>query len=210
MDMERFVPAALLLLLAAPAESIGQQFVNWTDSSGGTINGSAVTLANLAADPRPSLSNYDLTDTPYLAMPGAGDQVAVNYLCTDDWTLTFAQPQSDVRLYAIAWRGSDGGVSPVQYAFSGPFTIESGFTGASVAGTTLSLPDGDFYDGILHFSGSFSSLSVASNANLENAQATTFGAATLPEPSLVAASVIILAMRSRSRRRTRVSTGEIP
>ena len=208
--MGRFVHFVVLLLLAAPAEAIGQQFVNWTDSSSGTINGSTVALANLATDPPPSLSEYDLTDTPYLPMPGAGDQLAVNYLCTDDWTLTFAQPQSDVRLYAIAWRGSDGGISPVQYGFSRAFTVESGFTGASVAGTTLVLPDGNFYDGILHFGGSFSSLSVISNASLNNAQAVTFGAATLPEPSLVPALGILLAMRSRSPRKTRLSTGETP
>jgi hypothetical protein len=90
---------------------------------------------------------------------------------------------SDVKLYAIAWRGVDGGATPVQYAFNRPFTILSGFAGAAVAGNTLSLPDGNFYDGILQFNGTFNSLNVTSNATLDNAQAMTFYAASVPEPS---------------------------
>jgi hypothetical protein len=91
-----------------------------------------------------------------------------------------------VKLFAIAWRGV-GGIDPpsaVQYTFDHPFSVLSGFDGANVVGTTLSPPDGSFYDGILQFSGTFNSLAVTTNATLENGQAMTFDADEAPEPAL--------------------------
>jgi hypothetical protein len=198
----------IAMLLAAPLHAAGApEFADWTDTAHGTLSSSSFTMTDLSDSEQKSLSAYDLTDTPFLASPGAGDQEALNYLCLDDWTVTFGQAMSDLRLYAIAWRGVDGGVtSSVHYTFNHPVTIESGFTGASLAGSTLTLPDGDFYDGILRFTGSFNSLTVTSDATLNNAQAMTFSAAALPEPSTTATlalAAVAAASTFRTRRQSR-------
>ena len=199
--MNRLVIAILPLL--SLTTTLRAQFIDWADTSGGALAGSTITITNLTPGPELSLSNYDLTDTPYLAWPGAGDQQCLNFLCTDDWQASFDQPLTNFKLYAISWRGSDGGVSPVQYTFNRSFSILSGFTGATIAGNTLSLPDGDFYDGILQFNGTFSSLTINSNATLENAQAMTFHASPVPEPETFLVISLGLGMQLMTLRRSR-------
>ena len=122
---------------------------------------------------------------------------------TGDWLASFSQAVSDFKLFAIAWRGVGGGDgASVQYTFDRSFSILGGFAGASVAGNTLSLPDGNLYDGILQFNGTFSSLSIASDATLQNAQAMTFYAANVPEPPTallggMGAAVLLHGLRRR-------------
>jgi hypothetical protein len=193
------IPSALIALLVTLG-SVRGAFIDWSTISAGSIGPVGVTLTGLTDGPELSLSPSDLTDTAFIAFPGAGDQECLNLLCSDGWTATFDQPLTNFKLYAVLWRGADGGVNPVQYTFNRSFSILSGFTGASEAGNTLSLPDGDFYDGILQFTGTFSSLTVTSNATLENAQAMTFNADPVPEPTMMIIATMIITVAIRARR----------
>ncbi len=180
-----FLAVTGISLVAAPR--VRADFANWTDTTSATISTVTVTLSGLTND-QLSLSPFDLTTPDYSAAPGSDSQNALNYLGSDKWTATFSQPLTNFKLYTIFWRGDDAGVDPVTYTFDKPFTILSGLVGASVAGNTLSLPDGSLYEGIIGFSGSISSLSVTStNIPLDfqdgSGQAMTLNANPVPEPA---------------------------
>jgi len=90
------------------------------------------------------------------------------------------------------------------YSFSHPFSIASGLAGASVAGNTLALRDDadfGFYNGVLYFPGTFSSLSVAASAPFASGQIVTFAAdVAVAEPSapiLLSAAIGVLALTPR-------------
>jgi hypothetical protein len=74
----------IIVAILTTAAGARAEFINWTSPSGGQIGAVDVSLNDLTEGPELSLSAYDLTDTPFLAWPGAGDQQCLNFLCADD------------------------------------------------------------------------------------------------------------------------------
>ena len=190
--------------LAAPV------IANWTNSTTGSLAGVNFTTSGFGG---PFLG---LISRSYLGPNFSGGPFftaqALQYSATDNWTITFASPLSNLQVYVDVWRGDyntgiNDGVS--LYAFNRPFAILSGMTGASITGNTLQLPDaGDFtfYNGIISFTGPVTSLSVSATAFNNSGQILTFATnTTTPEPSSVGLVLVCFIIGgSVNRRRKRL------
>lgn len=171
--------------------------VDWTTITSGTIANINVTTTGFSfpSPTSPSVENYSFIGSNFSTAPLSNVDTIYNYLSTDDWTATFDSPLSDLLIYGYSWRGTTSVHNvdpPTSYTFNLPFTILSGFNGAIVNGNTLTLPDnGYFYEGILEFSGSITTLSVVSDSEGPGAgqlltfATTTVPATDVPEPSAV-------------------------
>lgn len=167
---------------------------DWLTISAGTLNGVPYTSSGLGS--YWGLSSRDYSGPDFSAAP-VGPAEALEYSPGSDWSVTFGSPVTGLLLIVDLWRGNYRAdvVDPTStYAFDHPFSIASGLGGASILGNTLSLPDrGDtlsFYNGVLFFPGSLSSLSVDATAPYPYAQILTFAVETAPVPE--PASLLLL------------------
>jgi hypothetical protein len=198
----RLGAAAAALAVSFLASRAHAAMASWIDSQHLTLGAASVTLTGFADVPDLAVTPYDLSTSEYVPA-GSVSQDALNFLCTDNWTLTSSAPLTNLDLYLIFWRGDDAGVPAAQYTFNQPFTVLSGLAGASHTSTTLTLPAGDVYDGVIRFAGPLTSLTITSNAQLDNAQAMTFAAISVPEPATLALGsmgLFLLTQRRRARR----------
>ncbi len=171
--------AVLSLAVLAPA-SVGQTVgVDWQSTTlttaSGDLNGTPVQVFGLVNGGVFSLQ--DLSGPDYAAAPLAASQEVLDYAYNSNWLASFASPVTDLLLHAKFWRGPNNQNDPAthDYTFDRPFTILSGFPGATIAGNTLKVPSDNFRDGILKFAGTFSTVAVVSNnATNGSRQALTF------------------------------------
>jgi hypothetical protein len=177
--------------------------VDWSSAIAGTAGAVAASLDTTAS---PALTSFDLSTPEYSAAPLSASQELIDYEVGSDWHFSVAQPVDEILLYAVNWQGGQIDVDPVTYDFDAPFTILSGFAGASVenAGTRLVLPGHAIYDGVLQFAGPISGVTLAVNSSSNSHQAETF-AVVIPEPEhgMAGALLVLFAMAHRARRRRR-------
>lgn len=156
---------ALLLTLPLLASPIA---IEWSSSTAGLLDGVAVSLTGIETLDLGVLSS-DLSGANFAAAPLATNQSTVPVGASNNWNASFASPVSDLLLYAASWRGAFffGRDDSVSYTFNVPFTVLSGFNGATVVGNTLTLTSSRadsrfFFSGLLRFDGPISTLSVSS------------------------------------------------
>lgn len=182
------VPGFLVLSLLAgvPAASAAVISVDWDSGTSGDLNGTTVTMSSVAGS---AIFIADLTGADYSAAPLSATTETASYDVLSDWTVTFDDPIADLLLYAVFWRGIAGGsTSPITYTFDQSFTVLSGLGGAVVSSNMLSVPNTGFHNGILHFLGPVTSLSLQTNSDGLSAQAVTFAAEAgeaVPEPGAI-------------------------
>ncbi len=182
------VPGLLVLSLLAgvPAASAAVISVDWDSGTSGDLDGTAVTMSSVAS---PAIFTADLTGADYSAAPLSATTESASYDALSDWTVTFSDPIADLLLYAVFWRGVAGGSSsPITYTFDQSFTVLSGLGGAVVSSNMLSVPNTGFHNGILHFAGPVSSLSLRTNSDSFSNQAVTFAVEAdeaVPEPGAI-------------------------
>lgn len=202
-----------LLLLASTVTATPIVAADWVTTSTGTLNGISFAAAGLVGGGGlpASIVNRNYSGSDFSAAP-VGIAKGVAYGADNDWSVTFNSPITDLLLIVDVWRGDFQLNLPdptSTYAFSRPFSIASGLSGASVLGNTLSLPDlGGFYNGVLIFPGTFSVLSVDATALNSGQQILTFAVADVPEPSsivLVFGGLAAVALRVRGRRGNRAA-----
>ena len=136
----------------------------WTSATTGTLNGVSFTLTNSSSS---GDTTWDLTTSQFSVAPLSATQSMVDYGTGDDWTVTFASPITNLKLYCKWWRDAD-------YLFDQPFSILSGATGLSNVGNTLTV-SGGWGNGILEFTGSITTLTVNSDWIGGSTQIMTFG-----------------------------------
>ncbi len=181
--------------------------MDWHTTASGSLGSVDVSFTGLSSTFLAIHSGVSLDSTDYSAAPLSNVEV-LEYGYNNEWSATFSQPVTGLLLYGRAWRGawSAGDDLPVEYTFDRPFSILSGFSNATVSGTTLILDDDVVlsHDGILQFPDTFNALSVSVvNAFNESGQDMTF-AIPVPEPSsLVLASLALLGLFAHGWRRRR-------
>jgi cysteine-rich repeat protein len=184
---------------ASCAASGNVTLVDWTTATSGSAGPLEATLASIAS---PLLTGADLSGPNYTASPASPSAETIDYDTGSAWSFALSQRVGSILLYALGWRGVEGGANPVTYDFDAPFTVLSGMHGASVenAGTRLVLPGDTFYSGILQFAGPRDGVSVTVNTVSSSQQTLTFAA--VPEPAGTTAVAIgaLLALKLRARR----------
>jgi hypothetical protein len=199
------------ILLLASTISFGATIgADWTSTGGGTLNGTAFTISGLTGlfQGGVQILNRTYTSNEFSAGPQASAE-AVTYAANNAWSVTFAAPIFDLLLYVDLWRGSiSTGSDPTSnYTFSLPFSVASGLDAAGVSGDTISLPDGQFHQGILKFSGPVTTLSIRTDSTTGSGQVLTFavtGESQVPEPGsfgLIVAAAVVGSGRALLRRR---------
>jgi hypothetical protein len=163
--------------------------MDWETENSGTIGPVSVTLANITTPFAHILTGATFSGPNYSAAPLPAGSEALEYAENSNWTATFGGPIEGLFLYLGFWRGEQTIAldPPSTYTFNHPFTILSGLQGVTKSGNTLTISESArFASGIIQFSGSLSSLSVAASIpqNQANGQFLTF-AAPIPEPSSV-------------------------
>jgi hypothetical protein len=135
-------------LSCPPARAL--TFTDWTSPTAGNLDGTTVTLTNFNT---PLEATLPLSGPDYSPpSPNAFDEVII-YGQSSTWTATFAAPITDPRIYAFGWQNGS-------YEFDQAFSIQSGFTGASIIGNTLDLSSATSSNGIIILPGSVSDISV--------------------------------------------------
>ncbi len=161
---------------AAAAQTVGVDWQSTTlTTASGDLNGTPVQVFGLVNGGVFSLQ--DLSGPAFAAAPLAANQEILDYAYNSNWLASFASPVTDLLLHAKFWRGPNNPNDPptIDYTFDQPFTILSGFTGATIVGNTLRVPTDTFRDGILKFTGTLSIVAVTSNNATNNSrQALTF------------------------------------
>jgi hypothetical protein len=201
--------AAVLLAVALPATPAFAQHdvATWTSQTTGTVAGVGFAVTGFNPSWGTNPTTFNGAD---FAAGELGTVTAADFGANDAWTVHFASPVTNLRLYAYAWRGAfnAAGLDPdVSYTFSSSFDILSGFSGVSVVGDGCVLPGDRFHFGILEFAGTLSSLSVTSMGALNaSAQSLTFTAlappVSVPEPgslALLGVGLALLAMAASRR-----------
>ncbi len=187
-------------LTCQPANDITP--VDWTTPTLGAAGARVATLQSIAA---PQIGSADLSGANFSAAPLSASAETIGYGTSSDWNFALSQRAESILVYAVGWRGIEGGVDPVSYDFDSVFTILSGFEGAVVenAGKRLVLAADAFYSGILQFGGPISSVTLDVNSIASSQQAMTF--ALVPEPSdamaIALGTLVALKLRAGRRRR---------
>jgi hypothetical protein len=120
----------------------------WNTTTTGTLCGATFTVTGMTG---PFFFTADLSVADYSAAPLSATQQTVAYDQNDDWTVTFSEPISNLRVYVVAWRSTTDGT------FDSTPTILSG-SNFTVTGNDLEVSV-NFGNGIVDFSGDISSLS---------------------------------------------------
>jgi hypothetical protein len=136
----------------------------WTTPTTGTLNGIAFTLTNSISN---TLTDWDLRDSDFSVAPLSETQTLTDYPSDSNWTITFASPISNLKLYCKYWRTGD-------YTFDNSFSILSG-SGLSKIGKTLTV-NGTWGNGIVEFVEPITALNLINTTYLGGSyQVMTFG-----------------------------------
>ncbi|MGI9433068.1 MAG: PEP-CTERM sorting domain-containing protein [Myxococcota bacterium] len=206
-----FTAGFVVLLWASSVEAVPMG-TDWTavtaTTAVGTLDGISVSVDGLAREGGPDLliSLRDLSAPPYSGAPLAAAEVITYGGGISDWTATFGQAISNLRLYLRLWRGDIGSQSGdvFSYAFDQPFTVLSGLEDAAISGNTITLADTPtpFHQGIIQFTGPISMLTVdvtTAASPFSSDQDFTFGV--VPEPSTGVLTLLGFAALCRRGRR---------
>ncbi|HBE70996.1 MAG TPA: hypothetical protein DDW52_22855, partial [Planctomycetaceae bacterium] len=167
-------------------------FVDWASPVSGDLDGNLVDLTGVSGIytylPGNSngaiLDDQNLSGPDYAAAPGSTNQFLVLHDNSDDWTAEFDSPVENLGVYALGWRGEQGGL---QVSFDGAVpTIESGFGNAFVhpRSNFLVLPDATSYYGILSF-GTTDTVSFQSDGSAGPVVGVTFADLAAPDAFVV-------------------------
>jgi len=220
--MTRFSKAVLFsafaLFLSSSVKAATVAWTNWTSSTANTAAGSLLTGGSTVAvsysgeisftQLNNSGTNYYTPAGTYVNGPTTSDLIAITGSNTVH-TITFSSAVTNPEIAIVSLGGSTG---PTSYTFNAPFTILSqGATTAfggcgtclTVSGNTVTGNEGN---GIIQFTGSFTSLSFTGGATAEFWNGFTVGdpivATVVPEPaSLGAAFAGLLALGAYARKR---------
>ncbi|MEB3884086.1 PEP-CTERM sorting domain-containing protein [Lyngbya sp. CCY1209] len=180
------------VLMPGVANALMPTPVDWNDITEGEVFGVDVTATGFTfpSEDSPSIGERAFTGSSFAAAPLSNAETIYNYISTDNWSVTFDAPLSDLFLYGWSWRGTTTVFNvdpPTTYTFSSPFSILSGFDGSTVSGNSLTVPDTGFLAaGILKFSGPISELSVISEGeNPGGGQTLAFATTGIYEPESV-------------------------
>lgn len=169
---------------AAHAQTVGVDWQSTTlTTATGDLDGDQIRVFGLFNGG--TFVTADLSGPDFAAAPLSSSQEMLDYSFNSNWFVNFPSTMNEVLVFAKSWRGPNLLSDPpfFEYTFSQPFTILSGFAGATISGNTLQIPSDTFRDGILRFAGPFTSLSVTNNnANSASRQLMTF--AVRPPPPL--------------------------
>ena len=183
MTMRPWLAAALFAAaMAKPAEA-QDLFVDWTNGTTGVLGSVTVTASSFTSSNL--VRSYDLSGPDYSAAPGSTSQEVISFSGNSDWSVSFSEPVTGLRLYLYSWR------SPYVYTFSEPFTVASGLSGATVTGNQIINSSSYFMRGIITFAGPLTSLTVNSTAGVGefSSQAMTFGMSACTAPSITLSPV---------------------
>jgi hypothetical protein len=112
--VKTFVENKLLNTTAVATQSV--EGAIWITPTTGTLNGVSFVLSNSQSS---STSVWDLSNSDFSAAPLSVTQNLTEIAVSDDWTITFASPITNLRLYSKYWRAAD-------YTFNNAFSILSG------------------------------------------------------------------------------------
>ena len=195
------------LLLISPS-LLHAQIITWNNATEGTFDFGGMATVSGPAVAVGDTATLDLSGTDYSASPGSASEL-VPVVEIDTYTIDFSPAVSSLDFYGVFLRGFGNGEPDRTIAFDtggGPTpVIASGFGAATVSGNTLTLPGGtSFYDGILRFNGTVSSLTITTNKLNDSQEAFSLGApsaaAAIPEPSsFLALGIIGLVATARRR-----------
>ena len=108
---------------------------------------------------------FNLTDTANFDPPGSSTQASLIYDICANPTVTFTTAQNNLDLYLIYFRNASI-VGVATYTLtpaagsSGSWAIQSGLSGASVAGNTLTASTSGYNNGIVRFTGTLTGFTV--------------------------------------------------
>lgn len=172
MKIKSFATAACLAG-SLMAQSVSADWIDWSNTTTGTMTiGSSTVGVTLTGNPMDMINGdgyYNNINTGFTSATGTyaglapSDLIRVN--TPSAFTLTFDQTVSDLYMALV----SVGQPSyAVNYVFNDSFNVLSagsnnwGYYGYSVSGNTLI---GTEYNGVLHFSGNFDSITFNTNPN---------------------------------------------
>ena len=180
------LPLCLAIALSTPSSPAATIAADWQTTSSGILNGVTFSTTGFGG-PFLSILNRNYSGSNFSAAP-VGAAEALEYSASDNWSITFAAPITNLLLVVDWWRGDYRGgiIDPTStYTFNQPLFFASGMSGASISGNILSLPDiGDFgfFNGVLRFSGPVNTLSMNAQVFNGSGQVLTFAVDTSPTP----------------------------
>lgn len=201
MNTIRPVTFSLLCFILSQSESDGATVIPavWESSTQGTIDGVSFTAGGFALQ---QVVLTDFSGEDYSFMPLSVSEQSLSYWeAGGSHLITLDIPLENVLLYAKNWTGLPSNGEAAIYTIGNAFEIVSGFTGATVSGNTLTIPDGEIMGGIIKFTGPVSSISFPSTGPTDGRRSQTT-IAVVPE---LGSSVLLLAgiLCTMGRRRFR-------
>ncbi len=141
----------------------------WNSPTSGTLDGVSFTISGVTAG---SINTINLTGTAYSTGPLSTVQEYLAYGENSEWSITFASPIPNLRLYLIFWRpGQD-------YIFSGsstPTILSARLF--SLNGNALTVQSSSLGEGIIEFPGNTTTLSLSHVFSDTSFMGLTFGLA---------------------------------
>ena len=180
--------ASLLASLALGTAANAQIGAVYATPQTGVIGDHAIALSGMSP---PFVRTCTFSNSDFQGAP-IGVQDCLIYSAHDNWEAAFTPAIRGLLWYGQLTRGLSGSIGgvPTDYTFSHPFTILSGYSGATVVGNTLSLPTGSFHSGVLHFAGEISTLTCTTTCTEPNRQNCTFGQLKMPLGSAYCAPAV--------------------
>jgi len=135
----------------------------WNSSTTGTLAGVPFSMTNINVA---GISSYGFNTADFSVAPLSANQQCITYQGASDWTITFSNPVTNLRIYAKWWRTDT-------YAFNQNFNIlsGSGFT----SDDTTAIISGPWGNGVIEFAGPLTTLTVDASQPGGTYQVMTFG-----------------------------------
>ena len=152
------VAVAVVLAVALPATAVPptQAFADLTSATAGSLDGTGLTVTGCTPS---SLGTTDLSGAEFVP-PGPATQPTVT--CTTDTgigvSLAEARDGLDLYLVGLTHPACLPGVYSITTDAAGPLTIASGFSSATLVGTTLTMPIDSTNSGVIHLAGAVTSV----------------------------------------------------
>ena len=149
------------VVTSASATTYTPTFASWGSSSSGAIGSTTITVSSaLAKVP------FAVAFTGANFVPAASLTDALDIGNTSGVAMTFGSALTNPALYLKGFEGQSGPVGVDSYSLSTSggsctWSIVSGFAGASISGSTLTLADGSTNNGIVLCTGSTSGITVS-------------------------------------------------
>jgi len=158
----------LILTITVASKTYSQEGAIYNSSTTGTLGGVAFTMSNINNS---SIENYNLSDSNFSSDPLSNSQPCLDFSYNSEWSITFASPINNLRLYCKYWR-------TMQVSFNHSFAILSGSNLQNPSGNQLNTVASS--NGIIEFSEPITTLTLTILGNLpggtqQSKQAMTFG-----------------------------------